>query len=80
MVYALTRLHRNWAEAGLMVMQLRNLGVRLISATEDIDDSTPEGRMMLGIMFSVGGYQSDANGKDLQSKMTQKAIIGGTPG
>ncbi len=80
MVYALSRLHRNWAEAGLMVMQLRNYGVRLLSATENIDDSTPEGQMMLGVIFSVSGFQSAASSKDLQYKMTQKAVVGGTPG
>lgn len=80
MVYSITRLHRNWTEAGLMVMQLRSMGVRLISAMENIDDSTATGRMMLGILFSTAGYQSEASSEDLQYKMTQKAIIGGTPG
>jgi site-specific DNA recombinase len=80
MVYALSRLHRNWAEAGVMVMQLRNYGVRLLSATENLDDSTPEGQMMLGVIFAVSGFQSAAGSKDLQYKMTQKAVIGGTPG
>jgi site-specific DNA recombinase len=80
MVYSLSRLHRNWAEAGLMVLQLRSHGVRLLSATENIDDRTPEGQMMLGIIFAVSGFQSAASSKDLQHKMAQKAIIGGTPG
>ena len=80
MVYSLSRLHRNWPEAGLMVRQLQEFGVRIVSATEHMDFSTPEGMMMLGVMFSVHGYQSAANGIDLQYKMTQKALVGGTPG
>ena len=63
-----------------MVRQLQEHGVRIISATEHMDFSTPEGMMMLGVMFSVHGYQSAANGADLQYKMTQKALVGGTPG
>jgi site-specific DNA recombinase len=80
MVYSLSRLHRNWAEAGLMLMQLHSYGVRLLSATENIDDRTPEGRMMLAVIFGASGYQSEASSKDLQYKMTQKALVGGTPG
>lgn len=80
MVYTVNRLHRNWTEGGLMLMQLRSMGVRLISAMEDIDDSTATGRMLLGMLFTTAGYQSEASSEDLQYKMTQKAIIGGTPG
>ncbi|WP_255783544.1 recombinase family protein [Mycobacteroides abscessus] len=80
MVYSVNRLHRNWTEAGLMLMQLRSMGVRLISAMEDIDDSTAAGRLQLGVLFSTAGYQSESSSEDLEYKMTQKAIIGGTPG
>ena len=51
MVYAVSRIHRNWPEAGVMVAQLHAYGVRLLSATENIDDRTPEGRMMLAVLF-----------------------------
>jgi site-specific DNA recombinase len=80
MVYSVSRLHRNWPEAGAMMLELSRLGVRIVSASENIDFGTDEGFMMLGIMFSIHGYQSAASGKDLQFKMTQKALIGGTPG
>jgi site-specific DNA recombinase len=80
MVYSVSRLHRNWPEAGAMMLELSRLGIRIVSAMENIDFGTNEGFMMLGIMFSIHGYQSAAAGKDLQFKMTQKALIGGTPG
>ena len=75
MVYALSRLHRNWAEAGLMVMQLRNYGVRLLSATENIDDSTPEGQMMLGVIFSVSGFQSAASSCETAASISEVTIV-----
>lgn len=80
LVYSVSRLHRNWPAAGEMVNQLHAMGVRIISATEEFDDRTPEGRMMLGILMSVHAYQSDANSADVRFKMTQKALVGGTPG
>src|SRR5262249_8216082 len=36
--------------------------------------------MMLAVIFGASGYQSEASSKDLQFKMTQKAVVGGTPG
>jgi site-specific DNA recombinase len=80
MVYSVSRLHRNWPEAGAMMLELSRLGIRIVSAMESIDFGTDEGFMMLGVMFSIHGYQSAASSKDLQFKMTQKALIGGTPG
>lgn len=79
MVYKLSRINRNWAENGLVFLTLRALGVKLMSATENIDDSA-EGLMLMGILASVNGFQSDSSGEDIRFKMAEKAKKGGTLG
>jgi site-specific DNA recombinase len=41
-VYSTSRMNRNWMENGAVLLELRRLGVTMISATENIDD-TPLG-------------------------------------
>lgn len=78
-VYKLSRLHRNRVDDALTMMELRNHGVQLISATESIDES-PVGQLMHGILASFNEYRSAEDGADIRYKMAQKAKKGGTLG
>jgi site-specific DNA recombinase len=78
-VYMLSRFARDRYEDAEFTMRLRNLGVLLVSATENIDE-TPSGELLHGIMAAINQYQSASAGKDISYKMTQKATTGGTPG
>ncbi len=80
MVYATSRMNRNWEEDAVMGMTLRSYGVRYLSATEDIDDEDADKRAMRGFLAVMNGWQSEKASADIQYKMTQKAVIGGTPG
>jgi site-specific DNA recombinase len=76
-VYSTSRMNRNWMENGAVLLELRKLGVSMISATENIDDS-PLGEAMTGFLAVFNGFQSAANGQDIRYKMGQKARAGGT--
>ncbi|WP_239313017.1 recombinase family protein, partial [Frankia sp. Cj3] len=78
-VYQLSRFARNRYEDAIFSMALRRLGVQLVSATENIDES-PVGMLVHGILSSVNEFQSAASGKDISFKMSEKARKGGTPG
>ena len=76
-VYSTSRMNRNWMENGAVLVELRALGVSMISATENIDD-TPLGVALTGFLAVANGFQSAMNGQDIKYKMGQKARIGGT--
>jgi site-specific DNA recombinase len=78
-VYKLSRMARNRFDDAIVMADLRQRGVSLISATEAIDD-TPTGQLMHGILASVNEYQSRESGADIAYKMGQKARSGGTIG
>ena len=80
MVYQTSRMNRNWEEEAILSMTLRNLGVRYLSATEDIDDEVADKRAMHGFLAVMNDWQSDKGGTDIFEKMGEKAKIGGTPG
>lgn len=78
-VYKLSRMARNRVDDALVMADLRQRGVSLISATESVDD-TPVGQLMHGILASFNEYQSRESGADIAYKMGQKARNGGTIG
>lgn len=78
-VYKLSRLARNRVDDALVMADLRQRGVTLISATESVDD-TPVGQLMHGILATFNEYQSRESGADIAYKMGQKARNGGTVG
>ncbi len=78
-VYQLSRFARDRYEDAAFTLRLRNLGVVLVSATENIDE-TPAGELLHGMLAVINQYQSAASGKDISYKMRQKAANGGTPG
>jgi site-specific DNA recombinase len=76
-VYAFSRLFRNSTDAALVKRELKALGVRIVSATEYLEDN-PTGDLVETILHAVNTYQSEANGADIRYKMSQKAKVGGT--
>jgi len=78
-VYKLSRLARNRVDGALVMADLRQRGVTLISATESVDN-TPVGQLMHGILAAFNEYQSRASGVAIAYKMGQKARNGSTIG
>ncbi len=78
-VYALSRFARNRYDDAIMMMTLEKLGVTLVSATENLDES-PTGRAMHGMIAVFNEYQVLVSGEDIKYKMGQKAKNGGTIG
>ena len=78
-VYALSRMNRNWAESAASLLTLRKNNVTLVSATENIDD-TPEGQMLMGVLAALNQFRSQGDGADIRYKMGEKARKGGTLG
>lgn len=78
-VYNLSRLNRNRVDDARVLMTMRGLGVTLVSAQENIDE-TPAGQLMHGILAAFNEYRSNADGADIRYKMGQKAKNGGTLG
>lgn len=62
-LYNLSRLGRNTAETLRVIHELRGLGVTVISASENVDDS-PEGQFMLTQFLSMAQLYSDQRGAE----------------
>ncbi len=77
-VYDLSRLARNRDDLSLIKVALRKHNVKLISATEGIDDS-PEGQMLEGILSSLAEFYSAQHGRRVKNNLIQKAKAGGWP-
>lgn len=83
-VYKYSRFARNLVEATLYRQQIEKAGAQLISAMEQIDDSTPEGRMMRNIIMVMDEYYSDNLATFVQSAQylaakNGKVMGGGAP-
>lgn len=78
-IYQLSRMARNRYDDAVVMADLRQRGITLVSATEAIDDS-PVGQLMHGVLASFNEYQSRQSGADIANKMGQKARTGGTLG
>ena len=78
-VYKFSRAARNQWEDAILGVLLMKMGVKLISATEPIDDSAA-GKAMRGMISVFNEYQSNASGEDIKFKMQQKAMRGGSLG
>nr|CEL19296.1 resolvase domain protein [Kibdelosporangium sp. MJ126-NF4]CTQ94905.1 resolvase domain protein [Kibdelosporangium sp. MJ126-NF4] len=78
-VYKLSRLARNRVDDAIVMADLRERGVTLISATEPVDD-TPVGQLKDGILATFNKYRSRESGADIAYEMGQKARSGSTTG
>ena len=78
-VHKVDRLARNRADDVAIHLALREAGVMLVSATENIDE-TPSGMLLHGIMSSIAEFYSRNLATEVVKGLTQKAQSGGTPG
>jgi site-specific DNA recombinase len=77
-VHKVDRLARNRADDVTIGLTLKAAGVRLISCTENIDE-TPSGKLLHGIMASIAEFYSANLSTEIIKGCTQKAKAGGTP-
>ncbi|MDR1443042.1 MAG: recombinase family protein [Bifidobacteriaceae bacterium] len=77
-VHKIDRLARNRADDVAIHLALRDAGVVLVSATENIDE-TLSGMLMHGIMSTIAEFYSRNLATEVVKGLTQKAKAGGTP-
>jgi site-specific DNA recombinase len=77
-IYDTSRLARNRHDFAFIKHDMKKYGVRLISATEPIDD-TPEGQVLEGILTSISEFYSAHYGLKIKANMVQKAKDGWWP-
>lgn len=73
------RFARQLTDHVLLKVAIEKAGARLVSATENIDDSDA-GQLIAGVLAVVAQYQSDHNVGKVKDGMRRKAEAGGTPG
>ena len=73
------RLARNRGDDVAIHLALRDAGVMLVSATENIDE-TPPGMLLHGIMSTIAEFDSRNLTTEVVKGMSQKAASGGTIG
>lgn len=78
-VHKVDRLARNRADDVTIHLALKDAGVVLVSATENIDE-TPSGMLVHGIMSSIAEFYSRNLATEVSKGMSQKALSGGTNG
>ncbi|CEI28254.1 Recombinase [Propionibacterium freudenreichii] len=76
-VHKVDRLARNRADDVTIHLALKDAGVMLVSATENIDE-TPSGMLLHGIMSTIAEFYSRNLANEVAKGMTQKASTGGT--
>lgn len=77
-VHKVDRLARNRADDVAINLQLQSAGVKLVSVTENIDE-TPSGILLHGIMSSIAEFYSRNLANEVIKGSVQKAKAGGTP-
>jgi site-specific DNA recombinase len=78
-VHKLDRFARNREDDVTLGVLFAKLGVRLISATENIDD-TPSGKLVRGIFADLAEFYSANLSEEAKKGLRKKVEIGGTPG
>lgn len=78
-VHKVDRLARNRADDVAIHLALRDAGVMLVSATENIDE-TPSGMLLHGIMSTIAEFYTRNLATEVVKGMSQKAASGGTIG
>ncbi|SEA59282.1 Site-specific DNA recombinase [Bowdeniella nasicola] len=76
-VQKVDRLARNRADDVTIHLALKDAGVTLVSATENIDE-TPSGMLLHGIMSSIAEFYSRNLATEVVKGLSQKAAQGGT--
>jgi site-specific DNA recombinase len=77
-VHKLDRFARNRVDDAMMTLALEKAGAKLVSCSENIDD-TPSGALMHGIMASISEFYSRNLASEVRKGFEQKVKAGGTP-
>lgn len=77
-VHKVDRLARNRLDDAMLYQRLQVMGITLISATENIDE-TPSGRLMHGMLATIAEYYSNNLANEVKKGLYQKHKQGGTP-
>lgn len=77
-VHKVDRLARNRLDDAQLYERLLGMGVKLVSASENIDE-TPAGRLMHGMLASFAEYFSNNLATEIKKGLRQKHENGGTP-
>ncbi|HEY9413390.1 MAG TPA: recombinase family protein, partial [Pseudonocardia sp.] len=75
-VYKVDRFGRNVLESLQLLAELASMGVTILSATEQIDTSTPSGRWMLTNLLAIAEMQSDEIGRGWSNTIARRAERG----
>jgi site-specific DNA recombinase len=75
-VYDVSRLGRNVRESLTFLAWLADQGVTILSACEQVDTSTPAGRLMLTNMLAIAEYRSDEIGRGWSAAIARRAEQG----
>ncbi|HEY9370482.1 recombinase family protein [Streptomyces sp.] len=75
-VYDVSRLGRNVKESLTFLAWLAEQGVTILSASEQVDTSTPAGRLMLTNMLAIAEYRSDEIGRGWSGTIARRAERG----
>jgi site-specific DNA recombinase len=78
-VYKLSRLTRSLKDGAALFDTLFRAGKGFISATENIDFSSPAGRAMLGMLHVFNQFEREQTGQNTKNRMIQIAREGGIP-
>jgi site-specific DNA recombinase len=77
-VHKIDRLARNRADDIAINLMLKKYGVKLVSCTENIDD-TPSGRLLYGLLAEIAQFYSGNLAQEVMKGLVAKAEEGGTP-
>ncbi len=77
-VHKVDRLARNRLDDAQLYEQLVGMGIKLVSASENIDE-TPAGRLMHGMLATFAEYYSNNLATEIKKGLHQKHKTGGTP-
>ena len=75
-VYKYSRIFRNAYESHKYRKLFKQHGVKLVSATEQVDDETSSGQLMIGVMANIDEYQSAVISDHVKSAMREMVSEG----
>ena len=77
-VHKVDRLARNRLDDATLYQRIVGMGIKLVSASENIDD-TPAGQLMHGMLATFAEYYSNNLATEIMKGLTRKHEQGGTP-
>ena len=80
MVYKYDRAHRNLKETLIFVDELKELDIAYISVSQDIDTTTPQGRLFFQMVCSFAEFEKEVIRERCREGRKAKLDKGETPG